>query len=249
MDYRYNYRFLSSWMKENNITRKHVLNAIGTQDFNSINAWVEGRRTLPLGILLRVCNTFQIPLEQFFFDNDATPAQPIRQPQSGDQTQPEGGYPDDHKRGNRQSIDPEPRFTEHTRMPREYPLPIAPDDTDNTTGDNQNINPLNDTSANETSTGDTPLLTDSIEILKLKIDHQKEINALQRNAREHEDSVRIELTHRIDKLRERLYHIIDGQSQTIERLTTLLHRPDNQSYHYTDADGIAAEERPQKKSM
>ena len=80
MNYRYNYRFLQSWMAENDISNRRVLEAIGTQDNKSMNAWKNGERPMPVETMLRVCNTFAIPLACFFFNLDDDAPQRIRPP-------------------------------------------------------------------------------------------------------------------------------------------------------------------------
>lgn len=247
MDYRYNFRFLDLWMARNNINMKQVLEAFGTQDFRSMNDWRDGKRALPLGMLLRLCNTFQIPLEQFFFDLDGTAAQGIRKPTDGDQTEPTGGYPKDNERKNRQGIDPKAKFRQPTEMPEEYPLMT---DATSTTHDDTPTPPA-------TKTDDKPrLLTDTVEVLQMKIAHQQEVMSLQQSAREREDGIRSEFVKRNEKLRDKLYGIIESQQNTINKLADeLADAQRKQGMMYAppaiNEGNIAAEERDniQKKSV
>ena len=41
-DYRFNFGFLSEWMRENNMTKRDVLNAIGSKDYAGLNDWIAG---------------------------------------------------------------------------------------------------------------------------------------------------------------------------------------------------------------
>lgn len=212
MDYRYNFRFLDTWMSKNNMKRKDLLAAFGTQDFKSVNQWRDGVRALPLGMLLRMCNTFQIPLEQWFFDYDETPAQPVRKPTSNDRTEPTGGYLADNERNNRQGMNPKARFTQASDMPDEYPLP-----TEVITSDKKGGSENKESTTPFIKEDTPPLLKESMEMLRLKISTQKQIMDIQQRAREHEDSIRSEFMKRNEKLREKLYAIIEKQQTLIEK--------------------------------
>lgn len=320
MDYRYNYKFLAQWMKHNNINRKNVLDAVGTRDFDSINAWKDGNRALPVGMLLRICNTFQIPLEAFFIDYDQSPAVAVPYPTADDQTEPNGGFPNDKERKNRQGLNPKAKFIRKTELPHELlvadnvkPVSIIPtnkDDNPNLAKDNAHddtnnaANSTNDADSSKESEAPTtnnaaptanesesnnkptegesrcvscnsvaapttspipttennpdnpPLLKDSIEILELKIKHQQELMNTQKQSRDHEDAMRSEFIHRGDKLREKLYAIIDKQQSTIDRQQqTISHQQDtitrltsHNNNSYSDLDGLAAEQLPQQKN-
>lgn len=70
MEYRYNYNFLLQWMEVNKKTKKEVLQALGTQDYPSIKKWVEGTVPMHVEAILRLCNTFSIPIGAFFYDEE-----------------------------------------------------------------------------------------------------------------------------------------------------------------------------------
>lgn len=301
MDYRYNYKFLAQWMGHNNINRKSILDAVGTRDFDSINAWKDGDRALPVGMLLRICNTFQIPLEAFFIDYDQSPAVAVPYPTADDQTEPNGGFPKDKERKNRQGLNPKAKFIRKTELPRELlaadnvkPVSIIPTDkedstdltkdnpnngTDNTNSPQGSEAPTTNNAAPTTDDSEArcvscnsvaattnpipttednpPLLKDSIEVLELKIKHQQELMNTQKQSRDHEDAMRSEFIHRGDKLREKLYAIIDKQQSTIDRQQqTISHQQDtitrltsHNGNGYSDMDGLAAEQIPQKNNV
>lgn len=231
MDYRYNYKFLSSWMEQNKKNRTDILEAIGTQDFRSAKDWIQGKRPLPLGMLLRICNTFQIPLEQFFFDYDQSPAQPIRKPQDDkDQTEPTGGYPKDEDRKNRQSINPKALYKQPSEMPAQYPLLIESKEDANKESDaahNQVPTTVRNSALPEEDK--VPLLSESVDVLKLKIKHQQEIMDIRKECYEHEEQMRKEYLNRIDKKGSKLYEIIDNLQKTVDKLTANEHN--NQDGH------------------
>lgn len=70
MEYRYNYNFLLQWMEVNQKTKKDVLRALGTKDYGSVRKWMEGCIPMHVEAILRLCNTFSIPIGAFFYDEE-----------------------------------------------------------------------------------------------------------------------------------------------------------------------------------
>ena len=70
MEYRYNYNFLLQWMEVNQKTKKDVLRALGTKDYGSVKKWMEGSTPMHVEAILRLCNTFSIPIGAFFYDEE-----------------------------------------------------------------------------------------------------------------------------------------------------------------------------------
>ena len=70
MEYRYNYNFLLQWMEVNQKTKKDVLRALGTKDYGSVKKWMEGSLPMHVEAILRLCNTFSIPIGAFFYDEE-----------------------------------------------------------------------------------------------------------------------------------------------------------------------------------
>ena len=71
MNYNYDYRFLSRFMRENNLTKKDLLEALGVTDYVSLNRWLDGLTPIHLAAMLRMCNYYQIPVSSFFMDGDS----------------------------------------------------------------------------------------------------------------------------------------------------------------------------------
>ena len=95
MDLSYNYRALRDFMLENHLAKKDLLEAIGCQDYVSLNKWLSGQVPLHITAMLRFCNYYQVPLSMFFIDHTAMdpdtprPAEITPLPfQEGDQTLP-----------------------------------------------------------------------------------------------------------------------------------------------------------------
>ena len=42
MNYNYDYRFLSRYMEENNLSKKDLLEALVVKDYVSLNRWLDG---------------------------------------------------------------------------------------------------------------------------------------------------------------------------------------------------------------
>lgn len=70
MEYRYNYKFLLQWMEINQKTKKDVLRSLGTKDYGSVKKWMEGCLPMHVEAILRLCNTFSIPIGAFFYDEE-----------------------------------------------------------------------------------------------------------------------------------------------------------------------------------
>lgn len=179
---------------------------------------------MPVETILRVCNTFSIPLACFFFDMDDDAPQKIRRPQSEEEYEPIGGYPKDSERGNRQNVNPAPRFHQKTHMPAEYPsMPVSSKETpakdenpdDNNAPDNSRQTPAPTPTINEND-------TDNIALLKMELKCQQEIMRIKDEARAHETAMRTEFIKRNERLRDKLYDIINSQNETIKMLNAQL---------------------------
>lgn len=70
MEYRYNYNFLLQWMEVNQKTKKDVLRSLDTKDYGSVKKWMEGSLPMHVEAILRLCNTFSIPIGAFFYDEE-----------------------------------------------------------------------------------------------------------------------------------------------------------------------------------
>jgi hypothetical protein len=57
-------------MEVNQKTKKDVLRALGTKDYGSVKKWMEGSIPMHVEAILRLCNTFSIPIGAFFYDEE-----------------------------------------------------------------------------------------------------------------------------------------------------------------------------------
>lgn len=65
----YNSHFLRSFMIDNNLTKKDLLEALGSSDYKSINSWLDGKTPIHICAMLRLCNYYGMPLDGFFLKN------------------------------------------------------------------------------------------------------------------------------------------------------------------------------------
>ncbi len=113
MKYQYKYNSLREWMKANKKIKKNtIIHALGVKSNSGFDSWVIGKNPIPTLSLLRLCNTFCVPLSTFVCDLDAdgTEAYGVPTlPQEGDVLEPLDGYQradTERKRGDRNNLDP-----------------------------------------------------------------------------------------------------------------------------------------------
>ena len=91
-NYRFNYNFLALWQKANKgvISRNEILRGLGTKNTGSLAKWKRGEVAMPIESMLRLCNTFDIDLSNFFFNNEKFSELTLRAATENDQTDPTG---------------------------------------------------------------------------------------------------------------------------------------------------------------
>ncbi len=93
MDYSYNYRYLQQYMEEHRLAKKDLLEALGCKDYVSLNKWLDGKIPVHITAMLRFCNYYNVPLVNFFTDNDGLPCDfAPRMPDKNAQLLPTDGY-------------------------------------------------------------------------------------------------------------------------------------------------------------
>lgn len=85
MDYKYNYSFLRQFMRENDLKRTDLLNALHITNYASMGEWIEGKKMITLSNMIKLCNAYQLPITSFFLDGDAVPQEYVRPPKDSDQ--------------------------------------------------------------------------------------------------------------------------------------------------------------------
>ena len=92
MDLSYNYAYLQQFMDEHHLAKKDLLEALGCQDYVSLNKWLDGKVPVHVTAMLRMCNFYQVPLDGFFLDSDEEVHIQVPLAQEGDQLLPVDGY-------------------------------------------------------------------------------------------------------------------------------------------------------------
>lgn len=107
-NYRFNYNFLALWQKANKgiISRDEILRGLGTKNTGSLGKWKRGEVAMPIESMLRLCNTFDIDLSNFFFDNERLASFSLRAAMEGDQIAPTGYGKKDEPDFHRESMNP-----------------------------------------------------------------------------------------------------------------------------------------------
>ena len=174
-DYRFNFGFLREWMKANKKTKRDVLNAIQTKNYSGLNEWMEGIRPMHIEAIIRLCNTFNIPLGCFFFDNNAIADINPPKPTENDQTLP---TETDGSRGRGvkdEAISPVAHFHENSIIPKEK---------------SENIQ--------------VQVVTDDLQILKMELNYERRINELNENYNNKVDEIRKNYEKKISERMEQL---------------------------------------------
>lgn len=92
MDYSYNYGFLREFMEDHRLQKKDLLEALGCSDYVSLNKWLDGKVPVHVTAMLKFCNYYNIPIDDFFFDGDGMPCIRPVQPTAESQMLPTDGY-------------------------------------------------------------------------------------------------------------------------------------------------------------
>ncbi len=74
MQYSFNYGYLKKFKESNKLTKKDLLEALGTADGFTLGKWLDGKSPVHITALLRICNYYQICLSDFFIDEDGLAA-------------------------------------------------------------------------------------------------------------------------------------------------------------------------------
>lgn len=242
MNYSYNYGFLSQFVKENDLTKKDILEALGVTDYQSLNKWMQGKVPMHITAMMRLCNYYNIDISNFFFDDDAMPKITPQMPTAESMTLPADNY---GMAGGKGYGIVETRITKRITSSQQQAKAVArglqrqadqrqrqaeamaamaaasagspncPDCPENPENPEYPGSPAYP--GNPTSTLTTPYPTPEI-ILRLQLDHMREMRDSEREHHEREDSIRRECQASFDAERNRLMSIIERQSAELSKL-------------------------------
>lgn len=201
-DYSYNFGFLSDWMSANpQLSKRKILQALGSNDYECFNRWLNGEIPMPVMLILKFCNTFGIPLENFFRDKNATARFVVPSPGVNDMIEPNGGYPDyGHKHG------------------RQMARPEASERIDS-------IMPLQQSNSEIMIDGDESVAIATLKLTMMHREdiitekHKRELSDIMKTMAERETAIRKEVEDECRAERNRLLDIIAQQTTQIAELT------------------------------
>ena len=241
MDYSFNYGFLREFKEANKLSKKDLLEALGSSDYTGINRWLDGKTPIHVTAMLRLCNYYNIPMSGFFFDGDGKSVLTIEQPTEDSQTMPTDGYGIGNGAG--KSII-ETRVTERQISSRAQakavtaglerkerllkareqeegtvaaaePLPAetaAPQPrTAGSSDGGEAITPYEAHGADHSSE------SESEAVLRLRLEHTREIIKLEREHHDREDHIRRDCQASFDAERNRLMDIIERQNAELTK--------------------------------
>lgn len=230
MDYFYNYRHLRDFMESHKLQKKDLLEALGCNDYVSLNKWLDGKVPVHVTAMLRFCNYYNTPLQDFFCDADGMPVAVVPAlPREGSQLSPTDGYGIKEGRG---------RGIVETHVGERKISSTAQADvvakglarqTEQRNSRDTALEAIRNGEAVELPKGTEPTLEESatvtgngqqlIEtILRLQLDHANEIRQIERDSHEREDRIRRECQVSFDAERNRLMDIIERQSTELSKL-------------------------------
>ena len=109
INYCYNYSFLRDWLYSNREFKKSdIVKALDVKGWDSVNKYVSGDLAMPIEKILRFCNYFQVPVDNFFLDANGQLAVrcEVRPVLARHQTEPTNGYNEGNERGGRHRTNP-----------------------------------------------------------------------------------------------------------------------------------------------
>ena len=231
MDLSYNYAYLQQFMDEHHLAKKDLLEALGCQDYVSLNKWLDGKVPVHVTAMLRMCNFYQVPLDGFFLDSDEELHIQVPLAQEGDQLLPVDGY--GMKGGKGRGI-VETRVGERTMRSRAQKMAVEAglkrrQDEIARIHEMQQLIKTSEGENQGANQSDSEVFNSNQQILEMKLKYEKEIRELERNYaqeirdldREHhekQDQIRRDCQASFDAERNRLMDIIERQNAELSRL-------------------------------
>lgn len=231
MDYSYNYRFLSEFREENKLSKRDLLEALGSSDYTGINRWLDGKTPIHLTAMLRLCNYYNIPMSRFFFDADGESTLHILPPEADSQTTPTDDYGINNTAGKSiiethittrliSSQSQERMVTKGLLEKDRYYVGGAAANHGDTMG---TVPAVSSDSGLQRDCphcvpGSSEPMPESEAILRLKLEHANELRQLERDSHEREDRIRRDCQAQFDAERNRLMDIIERQNAELAKL-------------------------------
>ena len=210
MNYRFNYDFFETFIQKNHLRQKDILEALGTKDYSTVKRWIYKTNPIATETILRLCNTYGLPLSVFFYDLDEPRPITIGNPGEGATLLAVGGY-DNAKN----ATDPAPLF----RKAVKWPVATTP--------------VLTEASAKKKSEA----LTDDLRIVKIKLEYEQRINKLQSEHQAELKAVRDEYAKKGNEQKTVNKDIVEALRREVALLRDLIKKKDT-GYTF-DGEGFA----------
>lgn len=209
MDLRYNYGFFSRFISENRINKKDILDALGTKDYTTLNRWIEGLNPIATETILRLCNTYDIPLSSFFCNMEGPITMRIEAPENENmQLLANGGY--DSARRN--TTDPRPTC----KVTVKWPV------------NNSEAGAMESRTGTEKTSAATPAknisrdVNTELEIMRVKLQCEERVNRIKDECEKRVQEVKSDYAQRVSERREDNKGIVEMLQQEIKFLRDLL---------------------------
>lgn len=211
MNLRYNYSFLPEFLRRNNIMKRDLLNAVGTNDYITLNRWLSKQTAVGTEMMLRLSNTFDIAPSCFFVDLDAPHTMHIAMSTPDTQTEPDGGY----NSNRRTTWNPAPLMKQHVVWPsaseeekqKEKPLPVSED----------------------------------IALLRMQTEYEKRINKLNEQHAERERELKAEYLERLKETKDKNAELVSTLKAQVSFLQDMLKKDTHHSAAYRTEDGMVSD--------
>ena len=209
----YNYGYLSYFMQVNGLKKREILKAIGTEDYTSLNRWLDGRVPMHVTAMLRLCNYYNIPLDGFFFDGDTPARINPPAPNKDSQTTPTDGYGmEDGKRKPGYGITN--TDVDEYGENKDARLKIV---TDGVAAQKLKSESTEEETNDSFATNAQVIVSTSEQMLRMELDHVNELRRIEREHHEREDRIRRDCQSVFDAERNRLMDIIERQNMEISK--------------------------------
>lgn len=225
MDYSYNYGYLREFMESHKLQKKDLLEALGCNDYVSLNRWLDGKVPVHVAAMLRFCNYYNIPMDGFFFDGDAIPCIRPSLPGADSQTLPTDGYGMEGGRGKgivetrigtRKVTSQNQAKVVAEGIERQNDQRRLRDELLMQQEDQESCNVAEQASIPYQSSASSTSVTEHL--LRLQLDHVHEMRRIETEHRDREDQIRRECQASFDAERNRLMDIIERQNSELSNL-------------------------------
>lgn len=222
MDYSYDYKALARFRHDHHLSKRDLLEALGSSDYTGITRWLDGKAPVHVTALLRLCNYYSLPLSYFFRDAESTDTPiTIRKPDDDSQQIPTDGYNFGGYGPGKNITDPHivkrniSSKEQHETV--EEGLERLQREKEKGQG-GRNLETATPSSSDASGNANNGYMyKENEEILRLQLEQSREIVKLEREHHEREDRIRRDCQASFDAERNRLMDIIERQNTELSK--------------------------------